>query len=562
MQAVPAKTNMEPTTTEPRTAHPALGRGVGIARGAAVVGSLTILSRMFGLVRTLAFSQTVGSGCLGTAYTTANQVPSLIYELALGGALSSAMVPVLARWAQRAHADPEARAQVSQATSAMVTWAVVICVPVTLGVVAAATPIASLLNPVNPNAHCARADMVATTSDMIVVFAPQILLYGLSVVLSGLLQAYRRFAGPALAPVIGNVVIITSYFVFASLDRGFAFGRTPLAAELVLSVGTTLNIAALVFVPAAPAWRLRLRLRPTFRFPAGMGRRAGGLALVGVIEVIASDLNGLAVIALANGRGDTGALVLFNYASLVFNAVAAVLAISIVTSAFPVLSARDGAEFDRASAGSTRAVLLMSWLGTALIAAVSVPTAHVLVRDPGQVPQLIGGFALFAPGVAATAVITNVSRVAFALGRLRLAAVALSGSWVLVTVADVVLAELVPARFVVEALALGYTIGQVLMAIPVLVAIRRIRGKAAVEGAGRANLAGLAAAAAAAAAGVAVSLELPVSHRSVAIGVAVIAACCATLVFAAVAFALDARDMRSAVPRLRRPGRGPAAGSR
>ena len=103
------------------------------------------------------------------------------------------------------------------------------------------------------------------------------------------------------------------------------------------------------------------------RFPPGVARRAGGLALVGVIELIAIDVASVVAIALANGRGDTGAIVLFNYGSQVFNSIAAILALSIVVSAFPVLSAREGSDFDRTSAGSTRAVLLMSWLGTAVI---------------------------------------------------------------------------------------------------------------------------------------------------------------------------------------------------
>lgn len=535
------------------TAPPATGRSssraASIARGAAIVATFTMLSRIFGLVRTLVFSQTVGSGCLGTAYTTANQVPNLIYELALGGALSSVMVPVLARWAERADSDPEAKAHVNRTVSAMLTWSIIICVPLTAAVVAEARPIASLLNPANANADCPRTDMIAATSTMITVFAPQIVLYGLSVVVGGLLQAYRRFTGYALAPVVGNVVIISSFLVFGLLDKGLPVGRTPLTAELVLAVGTTLNIAALVIVPAPPAWRLRVRLRPAFRFPPGVARRAGGFALVGVIEFIASDLAAVAVIRLANGRGQTGALVLYNYAGLVFNAVAAVLATSIVTSAFPVLSARDGDEFDAATAGSTRAVLLMSWLGTALIAAISVPTAHVLVRQPAQVPQLIEGFALYAPGVAATALLTNLSRVLFALRRLRLAAVALGGNWIAVLVADVVLAETVPARFVVGALALGNTIGQVLVAIPVTIAVRRIRGRAALQGAARANLAGIAAAMAASAAGVALSMHVPVNHRSLAVAGAVAAACCAAAVFAAVAFALDSRDLRAAIPK-------------
>ena len=68
----------------------------GIVRGAALIAGLTVLARLLGLVRTLVFSQTVGATCLGTVYLSANQVPNLIYELALGGALTSAMVPVLA----------------------------------------------------------------------------------------------------------------------------------------------------------------------------------------------------------------------------------------------------------------------------------------------------------------------------------------------------------------------------------------------------------------------------------------------------------------------------------
>ena len=175
--------------------------------------------------------------------------------------------------------------------------------------------------------------------------------------------------------------------------------------------------------------------------------RAGPAAwrMVGVVELVAIDMATLVAIALANGRGSTGAIVIFNYAGQVFNSVAAVLALSIVTSAFPVLSARDGPVFDRTCAGSTRAVLLVSWLGTAIIAAIAVPAAHVLATQPDQVPELVGGFVLFAPGLAAIGVIANLSRAMFAIGRLKVAAAALAGSWLLVMGADVVLAGLAPA---------------------------------------------------------------------------------------------------------------------
>jgi putative peptidoglycan lipid II flippase len=524
----------------------------GIARGAAIIAGLTVVSRLLGLVRTLVFSQAVGANCLGAAYVTANQVPNLIYELVLGGVLTSAMVPVLARSAERAEYDPEDKARVSQISSALLTWSILILVPIALIIAAVAGPIASLLNPVNANANCAHADMVAVTGNMIEVFAPQVVLYGLSVVLFGLLQAYRRFAGPALAPAVASVLLIASYLVFASLDNGRPLSRVPLAAELVLSVGATLGIATLVLVAVIPTWRLHLRLRPALRFPPGVARRTAGMAMVGFVEFVASDVNAVVSIELANGRGETGAIVIFNYSWQVFSSLLGVLAMSIVISAFPVLSARDGPEFDRTCAGSTRAVLLVSWLGTAVIAAIAIPTAHVLAKQPDQVPQLIEGFALFAPGIAGIAVISNLSRVMFVIGRLKIAALAVGGSWLAVTAAQVMLAELVPARLVVAALALGFTIGQSVAAVPLVIATRRICGPAAVEGFGHGMLAGLAAGAAGAAVGVAVSLAVPISGKLAAAGLAVAAAILAIVAFLFVAYLLDRGDLKAIMARLRR----------
>jgi putative peptidoglycan lipid II flippase len=527
----------------------------GIARGAALIAGLTMLSRLLGLARTLVFSQTIGIGCLGTAYVTAYQVPNLVYELVLGGALTSAMVPVLARSAERSASDPAEKARVSQISSALLTWSVIILVPLTLAVAAAAGPIASLLNPANASAHCVHAEVVATTRGMIAVFAPQIVLYGLSVVLFGLLQAYRRFTGPALAPAISSLVVIASYLAFAPLGRGLPLARLPLSAQLVLSVGTTLGVAALVIVGLAPTWRLHLRFRPALRFPPGVARQAGGLAMVGVIELIAVDLSSVAAIALANGRGVTGAIVIFNYAGQAFSSVQAVLATSIAISAFPILCARDGSVFDRTCAGSTRVVLLVSWLGTAVLAAVTLPAADVLAKQPDQVSQLVMCFAVFAPGLAGCGVIANLSRVMLAIGRLKVAAAALAGSWLLVIAADVVLAELAPARLVVAALALGNTIGQTLVAIPLVIVTRRIRGRAAVQGLGHAAVAGLAAAAAGAAVGVAIGIAVPVSHKLLAFGVAVLAAGCAVVVFGVVAYLLDDGDLRAVLAWLRRAAR-------
>jgi putative peptidoglycan lipid II flippase len=347
-------------------------------------------------------------------------------------------------------------------------------------------------------------------------------------------------------------VLIACYLAFVPLNHGRSLARLPLTAELVLSVGTTVGIAVLVVVALPPTRRLHLRFRPVLRFPPGVARRAGGLALVGVAELVAIDVANVVAIDLANGHGQTGAIVLFNYGSQVFNSIAAILALSIVVSAFPMLSAREGPAFDQTSSMSTRAALLMSWLGTAVIVAIAVPAAHVLAKKPDQVSPLIWIFLLFAPGIAGTAVIANLSRVMFVIGRLKVAAVALAGSWLVVIAADLVLVQLVPARLVPAMLALGTTIGQTVVAIPLVFVTRRICGPAAVRGAGHATLAGMAACAAGAVVGIGVSLAVPLHHKLEAVALAVPAACCAMLAFGVVAYLFDKGDLKAVLAWVRR----------
>jgi putative peptidoglycan lipid II flippase len=283
-----------------------------------------------------------------------------------------------------------------------------------------------------------------------------------------------------------------------------------------------------------------------------VARRAGGLALCGLAEIVVVDLSSVVAIALANGRGTTGTIVIFKYATQVFNSVSAVLAISVVLSAFPVLSARDGPEFDRTCAGSTRAVLLLSWLGTAVMVAIALPAGRVLASEPDQVPQLVQSFVLFAPGVAGFAVIANLSRVMFVVGRLKVAAAGLAGCWLLTIVVDVVLVQLVPAHLVAAALAAGNTIGQTAVAIPLVLATRRICGRAAVEGTGHATIAGLAAGAIGAGLGVAVCLVAPDGGKLTSVVVAVVAVGAAVAGFGVVAYLLDRGDLKTVAGRLRR----------
>ena len=173
-------------------------------------------------------------------------------------------------------------------------------------------------------------------------------------------------------------------------------------------------------------------------------------------------------------------------------------------------------------------------------------------------PELVAAFVLFVPGIAGVAVITNLSRAMFAIGRLKIAAAGVAGSWLLVIVASVLLAELMPAHLVVAGLALGNTIGQTAVAIPMVIATRRIRGRAAVQGIGHATVSGLAAGTADAVVGVAVCLAAPIGGKLLAVGVVVLAASGAVIAFGVVAFILDRGDLKPVVARLRRLARSRA----
>ena len=547
-----------PVTKDGQDAGRGRSTGFGIGRAAAMIAALTVLARVLGLVRTLVFAKTVGATCLGTAYITANTLPNIVYDIVLGGALTSIMVPVLARPANRSGRDPAAAAEVRQTSSALLTWTTVILVPVSVAVALAAGPIASLLNPVNTSDHCAQGPLVAVTGHMLAVFAPQIVLYGLAVVLYGILQAHRRFAGPAVAPVISSLVVIAAYLAFVPLggrDTG-NLAALPLSAKLLLSVGTTAGVAALVLTAAWPAWRLRIGVRPTLRFPPGIARRAGGLAVFGIVALLAEDVSQLVVIVLANGHGTSAAIVLYQYGWQVFEAVYAVLAVSIAVSAFPALSVRQGDEFDETAAASVRAVLLMSFLGTALVLAVAVPAARFLAAGPDQVSQLATGLALFAPGLAGYGLVASLSRVLLVTGRTRTAAMAVAAGWLIVIIADVALVTVAPGRLVVAMLALGNTVGLTVAGLALVVAARRRPGPAVLAGVGRVALSGLCAAVvggvSGGAAGAALLAALPSAGPVADALIAVLAVACAAVSYAVVAYLPADSELRVVLVRTRR----------
>src|ERR1700678_1195615 len=108
-----------------------------------MIGVITVLARLVGFGRQVVFAHTVGTTCLGTAYTTANMVPNIIYDVVLGGALTSVVVPVLAGPAGRG-AGHAVTGQARQISSALLTWTAVLLIPVSALLALGARPLVSV----------------------------------------------------------------------------------------------------------------------------------------------------------------------------------------------------------------------------------------------------------------------------------------------------------------------------------------------------------------------------------------------------------------------------------
>ncbi|MBP2703457.1 virulence factor MviN [Microbispora sp. RL4-1S] len=464
--------------------------GGGVVGAAVLIGVITILARVTGFAKQLAFARSVGTNCLASAYYTANHVPNIVFEVVAGGALAGMVVPVLAGPAARAMG--ESREEASRIASALMTWVLVLLVPLGALTALAAGPLARLLvGGAVPD--CEAGQVAAVAGRMLAVFAPQIPLYGMAVVLYGVLQAHRRFAGPALAPLVSSVVVIVAYLAFTPLSGGDRDpAAVPAAAQTVLSVGTTLGVLALVVTVIGPGLGLGLRWRPVLRFPDGVGAQVRRLALAGLSALLAQQAVMAMVIPLANRVGG-GALPAYDYAWAIYQVPYAVLAVPIATSAFPVLSAHaengDHDGFAELSARTTRAVILICGLAAGALAAVAGPVAHVFLgqADADVRPdEFARAIALFAPGLVGYGLTAHLSRVLYAADRGRAAARGMVAGWLVAGVAQAAFVLLLPAGWKLGGLAAGQALGMTAGGALLLGSVLRARGGAAVRGVRRA----------------------------------------------------------------------------
>jgi putative peptidoglycan lipid II flippase len=325
-----------------------------LVRSSAVVAVGTALSRVTGFVRIAALAYALGVTTLAGTYSYANETPNIVYELLLGGVLTATLVPLFVKHFESR--DPDA-------ASAIFTVSMLVLAVVTVVGVLVAPWIVRLYT---LNVHGAgRAEQQELATSLLRLFMPQMLFYGMVTLAAAMLNARRRFAAAAFAPVLNNVVVIAVFLALPHLADTSLTVHNVLnddALVLLIGLGTTAGVAvmALALLPPLSRAHLNLRFLPAWRHPAvlTMMRLSGWT----VGYVVANQVALFVVTVLANGT--VGGPFVYISAYAFFQLPHGLFAVSLMTTFTPEMAsaaARDdlGSLRDQLSRGMRLATVVV-----------------------------------------------------------------------------------------------------------------------------------------------------------------------------------------------------------
>ena len=352
-----------PPGPPPRAGRPAPSQSLGRASRTMAIASAA--SRLTGFLRSLAVTAAIGVALVGNAYNTANTLPNIVYELLLGGVLTSVIVPLLVQAQER---DRDRGVAYTQRLLSL-------AVAGLAGATLLATVAAPLLTVLYSSGSGAKSELTTLFAYLLL---PEIFFYGLGAMIGAVLNTRGVFGPPAWAPVLNNVVVIVVAGLFIAITSvRDVTGSLTTGETLLLGIGTTLGIVAqaLVLLPALRRtgfrWKFRLDLRGS-----RLGE-AGPLALWVIGYVVVSQIGYLIQLRLANGvPDDLPGVATFTNASLLFQMPYGILGVSLLTALMPRMS--------RAAARGDREGLLSDLsLGARLSALALLPvTALFIVLGP------------------------------------------------------------------------------------------------------------------------------------------------------------------------------------
>ncbi|MHB1137828.1 MAG: murein biosynthesis integral membrane protein MurJ [Microthrixaceae bacterium] len=285
----------------------------------------TTLSRVTGLVRVAALTAALGLTSVADVYNLANTTPNILYELVIGGVLSATLVPLFIK----ANDDPD-----DESASVMVTGGFVAITALTIVAVLLSPLINQLFTYTVEGAE--RARQAAIGDDFLVLLLPQVFFYGMTTLATALLNARRRFAAPAFAPVLTNLVISAAALIVWKVI-GPDTGEDSMSTVYVLGIGTTAGVAAMAVALMPAIRRAGITLRWDFRPRHPAVRAVLRLSGWTVGFAVANQIALLIVLTLARGAG-TGAVSAYQYAFIFFQLPYGLIAVSIMTAVLPELA--------------------------------------------------------------------------------------------------------------------------------------------------------------------------------------------------------------------------------
>ena len=441
-----------------------------LVRSTAVMATGTLLSRITGLLRVTVLVATLGVGesRLADVYNVANTTPNIIYELVLGGILSSIFVPVFV----------EVRTTRGQRQAWHVARATMTIAIAGLGLLAAVTMVAApwiIRLYVHSGSPAERAQAIELGGQLLAMFMPQIVFYGVGAVMTGLLNAHRRFGVPMFAPILNNLVVIAVGLTFHALvgQQVPQVGEVTTGQKLLLGLGTTAGVAAMTLVQWPFLRRIGFRFHFVWNWRDKAIRKMATLSAYTVGYVVTNQLGYLLVPVLAYGV--QGGYTAYSTAFIFFQLPHGVVAVSVMTALLPPLSeqavAADWPAFRATLARGIRltaAVLLPAALGYLALAGpiVRLLLEHGVVTEEST-SLLVPVLMVFVLGLVPFSTFQLVLRAFYALQdtrttfRVNLVSVGVN------VVVDLLLFNLLPVRWKIPGLAFGhvssYTVGSALL---------------------------------------------------------------------------------------------------
>jgi murein biosynthesis integral membrane protein MurJ len=302
-----------------------------VVRSSSVMALGTIASRGTGFLRTLVLAYALGLGSVSIAYNNANTLPNTVYDLMLGGILTSIVVPLLVNAAKRDADGGEAYDQRMFTLTTVALFALTVV----------ATLAASLL--VGLYAH----SITGPERHLMVIFAyffiPQIFFYGMSSLAGGVLNARGHFAAPMWTPVINNIVVIAVLLLFiATGGIGVSAASITPGQVQLLGFGTTLGIIAQTAALIPFLRRVGFRWRPRFDFrraEVSEIRRMAGPLFGYILTTQVAFLVVQNVTNAASNHASYDGFPAYSYAWQLFQMPYAIVGISVITALLPRMSA-------------------------------------------------------------------------------------------------------------------------------------------------------------------------------------------------------------------------------